>query len=194
MSKNDKKAKKIFWTNLLSYILIFALASLCSYFFTSIIIQSKDAINLIASVFSILSGFLFMIIAQSIVVSLKSDNLNLTEKQNQKERFEMRFTRLTILFISYLIVLFLIFVYFVLKEIPEYKSTIEGMMILNGSLTRYFIAPPISLTNDIILWSLKVIPHIFIGIAFISFMYSLRLPWALKAIADEERTIKNKSQ
>lgn len=192
MSKNEKKATKVFWTNFLSCLLILVLAFLCSYFFTSIIIQSKDAINLIASVFSILSGFLFMIIAQSIVVSLKSDNLNPTEKQNQKERFEMRFTRLTVLFISYLIVLFFIFIYFVLKEIPDPKKITDTLIIIKGSILHNVITIPTPKINSFISGSLKIIPHIFIAIAFISFAYSLRLPWALKAIANEERTIQNK--
>ncbi|MED9494551.1 hypothetical protein RCN67_02320, partial [Escherichia marmotae] len=82
---------------------------LASFFFskylTNSLTNNNDALNLVANVFSILSGFLLLVITMSGENSSISKSLNALDKANQSTRFYMRFVKSYTLFLMYIITL-----------------------------------------------------------------------------------------
>ena len=93
---------------------------LASFFFskylTNSLTNNNDALNLVANVFSILSGFLLLVITMSGENSSISKSLNALDKANQSTRFYMRFVKSYTLVLMYIITLALIFVFYLLSK------------------------------------------------------------------------------
>ncbi len=87
-----------------------------SYYLTSSLTNNTDALNLVANVFSILSGFLLLVITMSGDNSLTTDNLSELDIANQEVRFAMRFNKYYSLFLLYILTLALIFIYYLLDK------------------------------------------------------------------------------
>lgn len=107
------------------------LASACfSYFLTQSLTNNTDALNLVANVFSILSGFLLLVITMSGENSSIVKNLSALDIANQEKRFTMRFNKYYLLFLFYLLTLALIFIYYLLSKdkapVGKYKLVITN--------------------------------------------------------------------
>ena len=148
------------------YLLINTVASIAvSYFFSSIVTKNKDAMNLIVNTFSILSGFLFIVIAAIGELAIFNKNDTSVEKIGKKTNFDIRFARFTGLFILYLFVLLVIFINFVLEDVK-----ISGNVAYNSFLSFFK----------------TIIPYIITFSACFCFFASIRLPWSLKRFIEEK--------
>lgn len=87
-----------------------------SYFLTHTLTNNSDALNLVANVFSILSGFLLLVITMSGENSSILTNMSDLDKANQEKRFSMRFNKYYALFLLYILTLALIFIYYLLSK------------------------------------------------------------------------------
>ncbi|HCR5050710.1 TPA: hypothetical protein ONC24_004322, partial [Enterobacter kobei] len=84
-------------------------ASFCfSAFLTGSLTNNTDALNLVANVFSILSGFLLLVITMSGENSTLMSNISELDAANQERRFLMRFNKYYALFLLYILTLALI--------------------------------------------------------------------------------------
>jgi len=93
------------------------LASTCfSVFLTHTLTNNNDALNLVANVFSILSGFLLLVITMSGENSAIMSNLSALDIANQERRFLMRFNKYYALFLLYIFTLALIFVFYLISK------------------------------------------------------------------------------
>ena len=148
------------------YLILNILVSIfVSYFFSSTITKNKDALNLIVNTFSILSGFLFIVIAAigELAVFKKEDSS--AEKIRKYENFNIRFTRFSSLFILYLFVLLAIFVGFILENVSKSEN---------------------ELCNIVLEITQILIPYIITFSACFCFLASIRLPWSLKRFVEEK--------
>lgn len=138
---------------------------LVSYLFSSIITKNKDAMNLIVNTFSILSGFLFIVIAAigELAVFRKEDSS--AEKIRKHDNFNTRFIRFSSLFVLYLFVLLAIFVGFLLENAPKSEN---------------------KLCNTVLETTQILIPYIITFSACFCFLASIRLPWSLKRFIEEK--------
>ncbi|MDD9577881.1 hypothetical protein PIG65_05010 [Enterobacter sp. FR 78] len=121
-------------------IVLVAVFSFCSIGFSALfgsaMVNNTDALNLVANVFAVLSGFLLLVITMTSDTASILDGLSDTEKENQKTRFKARFSRYYILFILYFLVLVMIFIYYLmqkssntlLKDYPLIKASLEYAM------------------------------------------------------------------
>ena len=134
---------------------------------TDIIIKSTDAMNLIASTFSILSGVVLMILTTVGELFLFSPNDSSAKKIAKYKNFETRFSRLSLLFISYLIILVLILIYYLIKDI-SHQDVITFKI---SELT-------INLQN----WT----AYLIILFSFFCFIISICLPWIYKQLLKEK--------
>lgn len=89
---------------------------LFSYFLTGSLTNNSNALNLVTNVFSILSGFLLLVITVSGENSLVSENLSELDLANQEVRFTIRFNKYYMLFLLYISTLVLIFIYYLLSK------------------------------------------------------------------------------
>ncbi len=98
-----------------------------SYFLTNCLTNNNDALNLVANVFSILSGFLLLVITMSGENASITNNLSPLDIVKQESRFMMRFNKYYILFLLYIFTLALIFIYYLLSkgEISNLEYTIK---------------------------------------------------------------------
>lgn len=87
-----------------------------SFFLTHSLTNNSDALNLVANVFSILSGFLLLVITMSGENSSIFANLSDLDIANQEKRFTMRFNKYYALFLLYILTLALIFIYYLLSK------------------------------------------------------------------------------
>lgn len=107
-----------------------------SFLFGSSLVGNSDALNLVANVFAVLSGFLLLVITMTSDTASILEGLSDTEKENQKKRFKARFSRYYILFVLYFIVLVMIFIYYLmqksndelLNQYPLIKTSLEYAM------------------------------------------------------------------
>ena len=136
---------------------------------TDIITKSTDAMNLIASTFSILSGVVLMILTTVGELFLFSPNDSSAKKIAKYKNFETRFSRLSLLFISYLIILVLILIYYLIKDISQDVITFKI-----SELT-------INLQN----WT----AYLIILFSFFCFIISICLPWIYKQLLKEKNGI-----
>lgn len=101
------------------------LASLSfSIFLTSSLTNNTDALNLVANVFSILSGFLLLVITMSGENSTILNNISVLDAANQERRFLMRFNKYYALFLLYILTLALIFIFYLISKDKQNTSTI----------------------------------------------------------------------
>lgn len=139
---------------------LFVLKSLISfavsYLFAEAVSASDNALNVIVNTFSILSGFLFLIITMSSALSAPVKSFNLVEQHNQNTRFNQRFIKTTCLFLGYLFVLLLIFIFFTIKN---------------------------NIGNEVIKSTLY---HSIVFFACFAFLSSLQLPWIMKKLSLED--------
>ncbi|MBP6083535.1 MAG: hypothetical protein KA732_19965 [Providencia sp.] len=126
MFKNiDKKSVSIATLNILASVLF-------SYYLTYSLTNNSDALNLVANVFSILSGFLLLVITMSGENSTITSNLSLLDSINQERRFLMRFNKYYALFLLYIITLALIFIFYLLSK--DKSNTNEYFVFLKNSI------------------------------------------------------------
>lgn len=148
------------------YLILNILVSIfVSYLFSSTITKNKDALNLIVNTFSILSGFLFIVIAAigELAVFKKEDSS--AEKIRKHDNFNIRFTRFSSLFILYLFVLLAIFVGFILENVSKSEN---------------------ELCNIVLEITQILIPYIITFSACFCFLASIQLPWSLKRFFEEK--------
>lgn len=91
-------------------------SAMFSYFLTYSLTNNTDALNLVANVFSILSGFLLLVITMSGENSTIMGGLSALDVANQERRFLMRFTKYYMLFLLYILTLALIFIFYLLSK------------------------------------------------------------------------------
>ncbi|HCM9647875.1 hypothetical protein V1581_11945 [Enterobacter bugandensis] len=92
-------------------------ASFCfSAFLTGSLTNNTDALNLVANVFSILSGFLLLVITMSGENSTLMSNISELDAANQERRFLMRFNKYYALFLLYILTLALIFIFYLITK------------------------------------------------------------------------------
>lgn len=89
---------------------------LFSFFLTNSLTNNNDALNLVANVFSILSGFLLLVITMSGENSSITNNLSVLDVAYQETRFTIRFNKYYALFLLYISTLALIFIYYLLSK------------------------------------------------------------------------------
>jgi len=99
---------------------------LFSFYLTPTLANNTDALNLVANVFSILSGFLLLVITMSGENSILNSSLSKNDKVNQTVRFEMRFNKYYSLFLIYIFTLALIFIYYLLS-----KDTVHDKILID---------------------------------------------------------------
>lgn len=134
-------------------------------FLTDIITKNTDAMNLIASTFSILSGVVLMILTTVGELFLFSPTDNNAKKIVKYKNFEIRFSRLSSLFISYLVILVLILIYYIIKDIPK-----EALSTFTITLK-------------------QCIAYLIIFFSFFCFIISIFLPWIYKRLLKEKNGI-----
>lgn len=103
-----------------------------SYLLTNSLTNNNDALNLVANVFSILSGFLLLVITMSGENSAITNNLSDLDLAYQESRFTMRFHKYYALFLLYISTLALIFIFYLLskggaKDIPYIATIHKGI-------------------------------------------------------------------
>lgn len=97
------------------FIFFFLLSSLImTYFLHEKVRYNKDLLGLVANIFSILTGFLLLVITTSGDAATLTDGMSRSQKFANKRKFEIRFSRYMMLFYLYLTVLCLIFFYYML--------------------------------------------------------------------------------
>ncbi|MDG2948071.1 hypothetical protein P7L88_05950 [Bisgaard Taxon 10/6] len=151
-------------------ILIAIPSGIASFLLAPYISKSNEAMNLIANTFSILSGFLFIVITMSGELALFTANESPNNRIARHQNFETRFTRFSSLFVLYLTVLMMIFIHFLIKDIPE----LEKIVI---PYTDYGVN--ISVIQ-------KSFTYIITFFSMISFLSSLKLPWTFKRFIEEK--------
>ncbi|EPO8471842.1 hypothetical protein ACUH6D_000449 [Yersinia enterocolitica] len=95
-----------------------------SFFLSHTLTNNTDALNLVANVFSILSGFLLLVITMSGENSILNDNMSKLDSVNQERRFLMRFNKYYALFLLYILTLALIFIFYLISKDKENTSQI----------------------------------------------------------------------
>ena len=152
------------WTGISVTIGNFVASFLFSKYLTNSLTNNNDALNLVANVFSILSGFLLLVITMSGENSSISKSLNELEKENQNTRFYMRFVKYYTLFLMYIITLALIFVFYLLSK----DKTHSGI---------YFD------------YTKTTIAHLISFLTCFSFIQSTFIPLKIKELFEEKRNI-----
>ncbi|HBZ3733856.1 TPA: hypothetical protein MHK67_26235, partial [Klebsiella pneumoniae] len=95
-----------------------------SIFLTGSLTNNTDALNLVANVFSILSGFLLLVITMSGENSTLLSNMSALDAANQERRFLMRFNKYYALFLLYILTLALIFIFYLITKDKTNNSAI----------------------------------------------------------------------
>ncbi|WP_414970470.1 hypothetical protein [Klebsiella pneumoniae] len=138
-----------------------------SIFLTGSLTNNTDALNLVANVFSILSGFLLLVITMSGENSTLLSNMSALDAANQERRFLMRFNKYYALFLLYILTLALIFIFYLITKDKTNKSAI--------------------------LTSLKsIIGHSIAFLTCFSFIQSTFIPLKIKELFKEKRELNKK--
>ncbi|MBV7388992.1 hypothetical protein KRX11_10145 [Pasteurellaceae bacterium TAE3-ERU1] len=154
-------------------ILNISLSGTSSFLFASFIIKNNEAMNLIANTFSILSGFLFIVITVIGELAIFQSDDSSYDKIIKFNNFETRFTRFSVLFILYLTVLFLLFINFLIRDVEVTKISFLGIY------------------SEIQLSSIKLsLAHCIVFMSTFCFLASARLPWVLKRLIQEKNSHK----
>ncbi|EKQ8002596.1 hypothetical protein ACHCAK_05955 [Raoultella ornithinolytica] len=138
-----------------------------SIFLTGSLTNNTDALNLVANVFSILSGFLLLVITMSGENSTLLSNMSALDAANQERRFLMRFNKYYALFLLYILTLALIFIFYLITKDKT--------------------------NNSAILASLKsIIGHSIAFLTCFSFIQSTFIPLKIKELFKEKRELNKK--
>ncbi|HAU5002386.1 TPA: hypothetical protein JD037_02790 [Raoultella ornithinolytica] len=138
-----------------------------SIFLTGSLTNNTDALNLVANVFSILSGFLLLVITMSGENSTLLSNMSALDAANQERRFLMRFNKYYALFLLYILTLALIFIFYLITKDKTNTSKI--------------------LTNI-----KSVIGHSIAFLTCFSFIQSTFIPLKIKELFKEKREFNKK--
>ncbi|MBT0332120.1 hypothetical protein ISO42_04805 [Morganella morganii subsp. morganii] len=104
-----------------AFVAIPIVAALFTFIFYEKIRYNKDLLNFIANIFSILTGFLLLVISTSgEVAAANANGANEEDVYRGKRKFNIRFQRYLFLFFIYLVVLCLIFIYYLL--VPQQSN------------------------------------------------------------------------
>lgn len=144
----------------------FAASFAFSKYLTNSLTNNSDALNLVANVFSILSGFLLLVITMSGENAFFSKSLNALDNANQSTRFYMRFLKYYTLFLMYIITLALIFVFYLLSK----DKTHSGI---------YFE------------YAKTYIAHLISFLTCFSFIQSTFIPLKIKELFEEKNSMNN---
>ncbi|HBQ6027982.1 TPA: hypothetical protein ACXPXM_004980 [Klebsiella variicola subsp. variicola] len=138
-----------------------------SIFLTGSLTNNTDALNLVANVFSILSGFLLLVITMSGENSTLLSNMSALDAANQERRFLMRFNKYYALFLLYILTLALIFIFYLITKDKT--------------------------NNSAILTNLKsIIGHSIAFLTCFSFIQSTFIPLKIKELFKEKRELNKK--
>lgn len=144
------------------------LASICfSFFLTHTLTNNNDALNLVANVFSILSGFLLLVITMSGENSVIMNNISALDAANQEKRFLMRFNKYYLLFLLYIFTLALIFIFYLISKETQQKD--EWFLIAKS-----------------------LIAHLISFLTCFSFIQSTFIPLKIKELFKEKRDLNTK--
>ncbi|MBD0845706.1 hypothetical protein [Pectobacterium sp. CHL-2024] len=138
-----------------------------SIFLTHTLTNNNDALNLVANVFSILSGFLLLVITMSGENSAIMSNLSELDSANQERRFLMRFNKYYALFLLYIFTLALIFIFYLISKDKE--NTAKWFLILK-----------------------VIIAHSISFLTCFSFIQSTFIPLKIKELFKEKRELNKK--
>ncbi|MFS6802375.1 hypothetical protein WKE96_05710 [Edwardsiella tarda] len=151
---------------LLSIAIFICISLVLTYFLHEKIRYNKELLGLVANIFSILTGFLLLVITTSGDVASLTEGKSRSEKYANKKKFEIRFSRYMMLFYLYLTVLCLIFFYYMLLPPGDTSKILASKPpVTNLSLSLEFI----------ICW-----------LSIISFGCSFFIPIKLKQIYNEK--------
>ncbi|HHN7119809.1 TPA: hypothetical protein ACRQVM_002455 [Escherichia coli] len=159
--------KSLNYSGILLTLLNILASVLFSIFLTHTLTNNTDALNLVANVFSILSGFLLLVITMSGENSTLMNNLSKLDAANQEIRFLMRFNKYYALFLLYILTLALIFVFYLISKDKENTS-------------QYFILFK------------KSIGYIISFLTCFSFIQSIFIPLKIKELFKEKRQLNKK--
>lgn len=128
--------------------IFFVMSAAFSFFFSGTLVGNTDALNLIANVFSVLTGFLLLVITMTSDTASILEGLPESERQNQKLRFTTRFYRYYSLFFIYVMVLIMVFSYYLITK--GNHETFKYQVYIKSSL-EYGIAffTPFSFLNSL---------------------------------------------
>lgn len=149
---------------ILVFILNVFVSAAFSYFLTDNLTNNTDALNLVANIFSILTGFLLLVITMSGDAASITASLTLDEKYNQDVRFNMRFNKYYTLFIVYLSVLVLIFIHYLLTKNTTNK-------------------------HEVFLYTKSTIAYTITFLTSLSFIQSVFIPLKIKEIYEEKKLL-----
>lgn len=118
------------------FIFLFLLSSLvATCFLHEKVRYNKDLLGLVANIFSVLTGFLLLVITTSGDAAALTNGQSRSEKFASKRKFEIRFSRYMMLFYLYLTVLCLIFFYYMLlptgdaSKIASVKPSVVSLIL-----------------------------------------------------------------
>ncbi|KJM62856.1 hypothetical protein B5M10_22150 [Pluralibacter gergoviae] len=138
-----------------------------SIFLTGSLTNNTDALNLVANVFSILSGFLLLVITMSGENSTLLSNMSALDAANQERRFLMRFNKYYALFLLYILTLALIFIFYLITK----DKTNNSVMLINLK---------------------SIIGHSIAFLTCFSFIQSTFIPLKIKELFKEKRELNKK--
>ncbi|PHI31190.1 hypothetical protein [Budvicia aquatica] len=118
---------------IIAFFAIPVVSAILTYFFHDKIRYNKDLLNFIANIFSILTGFLLLVISTSGEVASATISSNEEDLFRNRNKFNIRFQRYLFLFFIYLFVLCLIFTYYLI--IPSSVSVQQPMAEASISFT-----------------------------------------------------------
>ncbi|WP_338658704.1 hypothetical protein [Yersinia intermedia] len=140
------------------------ISALFSFCLTQSLTNNSDALNLVANVFSILTGFLLLVITMSSDNASILDKLTDTQKAHQETRFDMRFNKYYLLFLIYLTVLGLIFIHYLISK--DTKNTSASFLFIKSSIA-----------------------YLITFLTSLSFIQSLFIPLKIKELFKEKRAL-----
>lgn len=159
--------KNINTTGLIISTLNIAASLSFSTFLTGSLTNNNDALNLVANVFSILSGFLLLVITMSGENSTIMNNISDLDLANQEKRFLMRFNKYYALFLLYILTLALIFIFYLISKNKDN-------------------------TSDLFIATKSIIGHSIAFLTCFSFIQSTFIPLKIKELFREKRELNKK--
>lgn len=146
------------------FVVIPAFAAIITYFFHDKIRYNKDLLNFVANMFSILTGFLLLVISTSGEVATATTNRSEENRYNNERKFKIRFQRYLFLFFIYLIVLCLIFVYY--------------LTLPRGDITKLMDTKPETITI--------ILEPLICFFSIVAFSCSFFIPFKIKQLFEEK--------
>lgn len=150
-----------------AFLAIPLLAGVLTFLFYEKIRYNKDLLNFIANIFSILTGFLLLVISTSGEVAASTMNgASEEDSYRGKRKFNIRFQRYLFLFFLYLIVLCLIFTYYLV--IPQQQNTASNTVTSN------------------ITWLITSLEVLICFFSIVAFLCSFFIPLKIKQLFEEK--------